>query len=63
MEIPVCLSCGRPELEKPLLIMLYQSKQVYICPQCLPVLIHKPASLSDRLPGAETFGPPAEHHQ
>jgi hypothetical protein len=25
-------------------------------------LIHKPANLADKLPGAENFGKPAEHH-
>jgi hypothetical protein len=62
MGNPVCLNCGKSEQEKTLLTMQYQGKQIYICPQCLPILIHKPANLADKLPGAEKFGPPAEHH-
>ncbi len=57
----VCLNCNASEQEKPLLAIQYQGQQIYICPQCLPVLIHKPAALAGKLPGAETFGPPAEH--
>jgi hypothetical protein len=62
MEIPSCLNCGESEQEKPLLTMKFQGGEIYICPQCLPVLIHKPASLVDKLPGAEKFGPPTNHH-
>jgi hypothetical protein len=63
MENKVCLNCGLSEQEKPLLTIKYRQNEIYICPQCLPVLIHKPANLADRLPGAESFGAPAEHHQ
>ena len=57
----VCLSCNASEQEKPLLVIKYQKNQIHICPQCLPVLIHKPANLAAKLPGAEKFGD-AEHH-
>ena len=57
-----CLNCKAKENEKPLLAMKYQGDDIYICPQCLPVLIHKPANLAGKLPGAENFGTPAEHH-
>lgn len=57
----VCLHCDASEQEKPLLAIKYQGQEIYICPQCLPMLIHKPAALAGKLPGAETFGPPAEH--
>jgi hypothetical protein len=62
MENNVCLNCGLSEQEKPLLTIKYQRNEIYICPQCLPVLIHKPANLADKLPGAESFGAPAENH-
>lgn len=62
METNVCLNCGSSEQEKPLLTIKYQSNEIFICPQCLPVLIHKPANLAEKLPGAENFGPSAEHH-
>jgi len=56
-----CLNCNATEQEKPLLAVKYQSKELFICPQCLPILIHKPANLVGKLPGAEKFGD-AEHH-
>lgn len=56
-----CLNCNASESEKPLLTIKFQGKELYICPQCMPVLIHKPAKLAGKLPGAEKFGPPAEH--
>jgi len=56
-----CLSCNASEQEKPLLEIKYKGEEIYICPQCLPLLIHKPANLAAKLPGAETFGSPAEH--
>jgi len=30
---------------------------VYICPQCLPILIHKPEKLSKKLPGMNLSRP------
>ena len=62
MENNICLNCGSSEQEKPLLTIKYKSNEIYICPQCLPVLIHKPANLAGKLPGAENFDAPAEHH-
>jgi hypothetical protein len=32
--------------------MRYMGKDYSICPQHLPILIHKPQQLEDRLPGA-----------
>jgi len=60
--MPACLNCNATENEKPLLTINFQGNEKHICPQCLPVLIHKPANLADKLPGAENFGNPAEHH-
>lgn len=48
-----CLNCKITEQEIPLLQMRYQKADVFICPQCLPVLIHKPEKLADKLPGME----------
>lgn len=62
MSENMCINCEATEQEKPLLTIKFQQKEIFICPQCLPVLIHKPANLAGKLPGAENFGPPAEHH-
>lgn len=57
-----CLNCKTSENEKPLLVLTYKEETRYICPQCLPLLIHKPQKLAEKLPGAETFGDAAAHH-
>jgi hypothetical protein len=54
-----CLNCGRPLGRIPLLPVLHRDGLAHICPQCLPVLIHDPKSLADKLPGADSLEPPA----
>ena len=44
-----CLSCGRPESAIPLVTLRYNGSQAWICSQCLPVLIHHPERLADKL--------------
>jgi hypothetical protein len=46
-----CLNCGSSEQERPLVTLKFQGKEFYICPQCLPTLIHQPDQLVDKLPG------------
>ncbi len=60
-SIPACLFCGQTHQEIPLINMLYRDQQTWICPQHLPMLIHKPQLLAGKLPGAEGMAP-AEHH-
>ena len=57
----VCLACQRASDEVPLLGLEYRGGKYWICPQHLPVLIHDPAQLVDKIPGAESFRP-SEHH-
>ena len=57
---PTCLNCGRTDKQVPLLHLTFQGGPKYICPQCMPVLIHKPQQLTDKLPGIEV-APPAAH--
>jgi hypothetical protein len=54
-----CLSCERTGEEIPLLRLRYSRREHWICPQCLPVLIHQPEHLP-MLAGAWTDNP-AEH--
>lgn len=56
-----CLACGRGPAETPLIPLEYQGATYRICPQHLPLLIHDPAQLVGRLPGAEHLKP-ADHH-
>ena len=50
MPIYTCLNCGASEADRPLITLKFQGKEQYICPQCLPVLIHKPYQMADKLP-------------
>ena len=61
MSNSTCLNCGSSELERPLITLKFQGKELYICPQCLPILIHKPYQLTEKLPDFSPFeNPPAE---
>jgi len=52
-----CISCERTVEEVPLLSLTHRSGAAYICPQCLPILIHQPQQLVGQLPGAEALQP------
>ena len=58
----VCLACGRPSKEIPLIQLEYQGNMFWICPQHLPTLIHKPEQLAGKLPGAESFDGAGHNH-
>lgn len=55
-----CFNCGTTEKEIPLLDLHYQEKKLFICPRCLPKLIHKPSELVGSLAGAENIQPADE---
>jgi hypothetical protein len=48
-----CLYCERSSEEVPLITIHYRDQITWICPEHLPILIHKPEQLADRLPGAQ----------
>ncbi len=52
-----CLVCEKSVQEVPLIALQYQEKQYWICPQHFPILIHEPAQLVGKLPGAEKLNP------
>lgn len=56
MSEKACLYCGKSEKETPLLHLTFRDESRQICAQCLPILIHKPQQLTEKLPG---FNPPA----
>ena len=58
---PVCIACNEDSEQVPLMPFLYKGREYHICPQHLPLLIHKPAQLADRLPGLEQLGPSEGH--
>jgi hypothetical protein len=58
----VCIYCGQSSDQVPLIALRYRGAGAWICPQHLPILIHKPAQLAGKLPGIENLAPPPEHH-
>ncbi len=56
-----CIVCERSSDEIPLIPLHYQNGSFWICPQHLPILIHNPEKLADKLPGAAKFGKPEGH--
>jgi hypothetical protein len=50
---PKCLVCEQTSDEIPLLALTYRDTTYWICPQHFPILIHQPAKLVGKLPGAE----------
>lgn len=61
-EKAVCLQCEQSEQEVPLIEVNFQGEKYYICPQHLPILIHKPAQLAGKLPGADHLAPSEGHN-
>jgi hypothetical protein len=61
MTTSTCLNCGISEQEKPLLTLKFQDKAIYICPQCMPILIHKSHELVDKIPGFHSSDSPSNH--
>ena len=58
-----CLNCGASEKDRPLITLNFQGRELFICPQCLPVLIHKPYQLADKLPDfTPSENPPPDDH-
>ena len=56
-----CIVCGRNNDIVPLIRFQFKGNDLMICTQHLPVLIHDPSQLIDKLPGSENLAP-AEHH-
>lgn len=56
-SVPQCLNCQRPVQQVPLLTLTHRDGTSYICPQCLPNLIHHPHLLVGKLSGAESLAP------
>ena len=51
MTQPQCIYCERDDAHTPLISFTFQETAYWICPQHLPILIHKPEQLADKLPG------------
>ncbi len=56
-QTAACVNCSRTVEEVPLLTLVHRAGNAYICPQCLPILIHQPQELVSKLPGTEALQP------
>ena len=61
-NLPKCVYCERDSSEVPLVVLRYQDSDAWICPQHLPILIHKPQVLVGKLPGAENLSSEGHDH-
>jgi len=52
-----CIACETTDDKTPLIPFEYQGTGYWICPEHMPVLIHKPEQLVGKLPGAEGLNP------
>jgi hypothetical protein len=62
MNEKTCLNCNRNADLVPLISLEYRGQAYAICPQCFPILIHKPQALADKLPGSEGLFPANHDH-
>jgi hypothetical protein len=60
MSGKTCIACGRGSDDAPLITLEFRGATHWICPQHLPILIHDPARLVGKLPGADQLSP-ADH--
>ena len=47
--MPTCVQCGTTDQEAALLAIVHKGNTVHICSSCLPVLIHHPERVMDKL--------------
>ena len=61
-QLPKCVYCERDSHEVPLVALGSQDSEAWICPQHLPILIHKPQALAGKLPGVENLTSEDHNH-
>jgi hypothetical protein len=52
-----CVACDNTANDVPLISLDYKDQPLWVCPQHMPLLIHKPEALVGKLPGAEDMKP------
>ena len=57
-----CVQCDRTSDQIPLIQIEYRGSQYAICPEHLPNLIHKPATLEGKLPNAGEWQTEESNH-
>lgn len=53
MDEKKCFNCNSSEQDVPVVSLTYRGKQLWICPRCIPSLIHEPHIVQDSLNRAE----------
>lgn len=53
---PTCLNCERTEADVPISAWRYQGRDMYVCSECLPVLIHERAKLAAKWQAQQSAG-------
>ncbi len=51
MSQPICIYCEQDDMHVPLIPFTFRGASYAICPQHLPILIHKPEQLAGKLEG------------
>lgn len=59
---PQCLVCEQNSDNVPLVQFQFQGSEYWVCSQHLPILIHKPNQLAEKLPGAQNLEGGAHAH-
>ena len=57
-----CVYCERNSDEVPLVSLRFHDQEAWICPQHLPILIHRPHVLAGKLPGVENLSSEDHNH-
>jgi len=61
MTVPQCVYCACDSNQAPLLALRFRESELWICSRHLPILIHHPEQLEDRLAGMAEVAPAEEH--
>jgi hypothetical protein len=59
---PRCVACQAESESQPLIRFEFRGGTHWICARHFPVLIHDPARLAGKLPGAENLTPSPHEH-
>jgi hypothetical protein len=58
-----CVYCQHTSAQVPLLQLEFNGEKRWICPQHLPILIHKPEQLIEQFPGMDIQEVQANPHE
>ena len=59
-ESTQCFNCQRSETDIPVIAWRYQAQELWVCSECMPLLIHKWPQVVGRLDGSKEQAKPAD---